>query len=173
MTRRADVDYNTGRYGNGSSRQIGKYGWEAVKRYTMISGLWNVCIKVPDLTRELEFHRAIGNQIVLDETFTVGGEECRIPLVKMGDKYLHLAEKLVYEEHLEKPLPYGLAHIVYLSSQFDADLACCLKAGATQICEPLEVSAGFGERKVAFLRSPNGWLFEIAKIYRHGVPEVA
>jgi hypothetical protein len=41
-----------------------------------------------------------------------------------------------------------------------------------QIREPAEVSAGFGERKVAFLRSPSGWIFEIAKIYCHRVPEV-
>jgi len=138
----------------------------------MLTGIWNVGIKVPDLDRELEFHRALGNEIVLDETFAVDGEDYRIPLVKMGDKYLHLGEKMVYEAHLEKPLSYGPAHIVYLTNDFDTDLARSVAAGATPIREPVEVSAGFGERKVAFLQAPNGWLFEIAKIHRHGVPEV-
>jgi hypothetical protein len=34
------------------------------------------------------------------------------------------------------------------------------------------VSAQFGERRVAFLRAPGGWIFEIIQIYRNLVPEV-
>ena len=138
----------------------------------MLQGLWTIGIKVPDLERELSFHEAAGNQIVLDETLTIDGSEYRIPLVKMGDKYLHLAETMVYERALGVTLPYGPTHLVYVSDDFDADVERCLLAGATQIREPVEVTAGFGDRKVAFFRSPSGWIFEVAKIYRHRVPEV-
>ena len=70
-------------------------------------------------------------------------------------------------------LPYGPTHLVYLSDAFEEDVTRMLAAGATAIREPAEVSAGFGERKVAFFRSPSGWIFEVAKIFRHGVPEVS
>lgn len=138
----------------------------------MLTGLWTIGIKVPDLEKELAFHRAVGNQIVLDETLTIDGIDYRIPLVKMGDKYLHLADKMVYEREPGIELPYGPTHLVYLSDEFDGDVQRFTDAGAATIHEPVEVSAGFGDRKVAFFRSPSGWIFEVAKIYRHGVPEV-
>jgi hypothetical protein len=138
----------------------------------MLKGLWTIGIKVPDLERELAFHRAIGDENVLDETLHIDGADYRIPLVRMGDKYLHLAERMVYETQLGIELPFGPTHLVYVSDDFDADVACAMRAGAAAIREPAEVSAQFGERRVAFLRSPSGWIFEIAKIYRHGVPDV-
>ena len=134
--------------------------------------LWNVGIKVPDLERELQFHRAVGNEIVLDETLTVDGIDYRIPLVKMGDKYLHLAERMVYENQLGIDLPYGPVHLVYLTDDFTGDVAKVTAAGAVAIHDPEEITAGFGHRRVAFFRSPSGWIFEIALIYRHDVPEV-
>ena len=138
----------------------------------MLQGLWTIGVKVPDLERELEFHRAIGNELVLDETLSIDGIDYRIPLIKMGDKYMHLAEKMVYETELGIELPYGPTHLVYISDDFEADVDKFQSAGATPIREQAEVSAGFGDRKVAFFRSPSGWIFEVAKIYRHGVPEV-
>jgi len=137
-----------------------------------LKGLWTIGIKVKDLERELDFHRAIGNEIVLDEELVVAGHAYRIPLVKMGDKYLHLAEKMVYENELDEPLRYGMAHLVYLTDDFDADVKRFEDAGCLHVFEPTEVTAGFGERKVAFFRTPNGWICEVAKIHRHGVPEV-
>jgi hypothetical protein len=138
----------------------------------MLHGLWTIGIKVPDLEEELAFHRAIGNEVVLDEKLSIDGQSYRIPLVRMGDKYLHLAEKMVYETQLGVELPYGPTHLVYISDSFDEDVARILAAGATAIRDPAEVSAGFGDRRVAFFRSPSGWIFEVAKIYRHGVPKV-
>lgn len=138
----------------------------------MLQGLWTIGIKVPSLEAELAFHRAVGNQIVLDETLTIDGKLYRVPLVKMGDKYLHLAEKMVYEDQLGIELPYGPTHLVYVSDAFEVDVEKLLAAGATAIREPVEVSAGFGDRRVAFFRAPSGWIFEVAQIYRHRVPEV-
>ena len=138
----------------------------------MLTGLWTIGIKVPDLERELEFHRQIGNEIVLDETLELDGEFFRVPLVKMGDKYLHLAEKMVYEDWLGKTLPYGMTHLVYMSSSLAQDVAKAITAGAVMMRDIADVSAGFGERRVAFLTSPSGWIFEIIEIKKNLVPEV-
>lgn len=138
----------------------------------MFTGLWTVGIKVPSLERELEFHRQMGNEIVLDETLELDGESFRLPLIKMGDKYIHVAEKMAYESLLDEPLSYGIAHLVYISNRFDEDLAKAIDSGAIAVREPADVKAQFGERRVAFLRAPSGWIFEIIEIKRNLVPEV-
>ncbi|MCZ6676404.1 MAG: hypothetical protein O7E52_04055 [Candidatus Poribacteria bacterium] len=138
----------------------------------VLTGLWTIGIKVPDLEQELAFHRQMGNEIVLDETLEFDGESFRIPLVKMGDKYLHLAEKMVYERLLDEALPFGVTHLVYISNRFEDDVAKAIASGAVAIREVAEVSAGFGERKVAFMRAPGGWIFEVIQIKRNLVPEV-
>lgn len=138
----------------------------------MLTGLWTIGIKVPSLERELAFHRQMGNEIVLDETLEFDGERFRLPLVKMGDKYLHLAEKMVYENLLGESLPFGMTHLVYISNSFDADVAKSVESGAVAVREVAEVKAGFGERRVGFFRAPSGWIFEIIEIKRNLVPEV-
>jgi catechol 2,3-dioxygenase-like lactoylglutathione lyase family enzyme len=138
----------------------------------MLTGLWTIGIKVPDLERELAFHRSLGNSIVLDETLELEGERYRIPLVRMGDKYVHLAEKMVYERLLGQALPFGIAHVVYRSDSFDEDVKRALASDANLIGDVTTVSAGFGERRVAFFRAPSGWIFEIIEILKNLVPEV-
>jgi hypothetical protein len=90
----------------------------------------------------------------------------------MGDKYLHLAEKMVYERMLEKSLPYGITHLVYRSDNFDTDLKSALEAGAEALGDVAIVEAGFGKRRVAFLRAPSGYIFEIIEVLVNLVPEV-
>ena len=138
----------------------------------MLTGLWTIGIKVPNLEKELAFQRQMGNEIVADETLEFDGESFRLPLVKMGDKYLHLAEKMVYERLLDEPLPFGMTHLVYISNSFDEDVAKAIANGAVSLCDVADVSAGFGERRVAFMRAPSGWIFEIIEIKRNLVPEV-
>ena len=58
----------------------------------MLTGIWTIGVKVPNLEREIEFHQQFGNELILDETIEFEGESYRIPLIKMGDKYIHLAE---------------------------------------------------------------------------------
>lgn len=138
----------------------------------MLTGLWTIGVKVPDLEKELEFHRQMGNEIVLDETLELDGESFRIPLVKMGDKYLHLAEKMVYEDLLGKELAYGPTHLVYMTDDFEADIAKALASGATAVRDSADVSAGFGDRRVGFFLAPSGWIFEIIDITVNRVPAV-
>lgn len=138
----------------------------------MLTGLWTIGVKVSDLERELAFHRAMGNEIVLDETVEFEGQLYRIPLVKMGDKYLHLTEQLVYERRLGESRPVGSTHMVYISDDFDNDVAKTLSSGAVELAPVSQVSAGFGERRIAFFRAPGGWIFEIIQVIRNLVPEV-
>ena len=138
----------------------------------MLTRLWTIGIKVPDLERELAFQQQMGNQVVLDETLEVQGEQFRLPLLRAGDKYLHIAEKMVYENLLDMPLPYGIAHLVYRTDNFDADLRAALDAGALPLRDVAVISAGFGKRRVAFFRAPSGYIFEIIEILVNLVPEV-
>jgi catechol 2,3-dioxygenase-like lactoylglutathione lyase family enzyme len=138
----------------------------------MIEGLWTVGIKVKDLEAELAFHRAIGNEVLLDETLEFDGVSYRIPLIRMGDKYLHIAERMVYERLLEEPLPYGIVHLVYRSGDFDEDVKKALAAGAVALDEISVISAGFGKRRVAFMRAPGGWIVEFIEVIENLVAEV-
>ena len=138
----------------------------------MLTGLWTIGIKVRDLEKELEFHRQLGNEVVLDETVEFAGQSFRLPLVKMGDKYVHLAERMVYEQLLDQPLPIGIAHAVYISNDFDRDVDTALASGALLLTDIVTVSARFGERRVAFMRAPGGWIVEFIEIIRNLVPEV-
>lgn len=138
----------------------------------MLTGLWTIGIKVKDLEKELSFHNQMGNEIVLDEVLDSDGESYRLPLIKMGDKYIHIAEKMLYERMLGESLPFGITHLVYISDNFEQDVAKAIEAGSTALQETSIIKAGFGQRKVAFLRAPNGWIFEIIEITENLVPEV-
>lgn len=138
----------------------------------MLTRIWAIGLKVANLEQELEFHRQIGNEIILDERIEMDGKSFRLPLIKMGDKYIHLMEEAIYERKLGDSLPYGICHLVYLTSSFDEDVAKALSAGAKQIGETGFLKAGFGERKLAIFMAPGGWNFEIVEIIRNLVPEV-
>jgi hypothetical protein len=44
------------------------------------------------------------------------------------------------------------------------DVAKAVAAGGRQLIEPVQIKAGFGERKLTFIRAPGGWNFEIFKM---------
>ena len=138
----------------------------------MLKGIWTVGVKVPDIERELEYHRGLGNEVVLDEELELDGEFFRVPLIKVGDKYMHIAEKMVYEAYLDKELPCGITHLVYITTDFDTDRKRAVEAGAVEFHEPAEASAGFGQRRIAFLRTPSGYIVEYIDIIKNLVPEV-
>jgi hypothetical protein len=143
---------------------------EAIK---VTAKLWNVAAKVRDLDAEVEFICALGGALVLDETLEIEGQSIRVVLMKWADKYLHLFGKAVYESRLGVELPYGLCHVVMEVSDFDLQRSRALRAGATEVMPQQFVSAGFGTRDVAFLRSPGGILFELIRVHEHGVPELS
>jgi catechol 2,3-dioxygenase-like lactoylglutathione lyase family enzyme len=132
--------------------------------------IWTLGVKVPHLDREIEFVRALGGELVLDDVIPFAGREHRIPLVRLGDKYVHLAEQMVYEQWLENPLANGLCHVVFEVENLDEMRSRARAAGAEEIIPAAHVSAGFGAREVAFLRSPGGMLFELVRILDAKVP---
>lgn len=138
----------------------------------MLTRLWTIGVKVADLEQELAFHRQTGQDVVLDETVTVNDRDFRIVLLRMGDKYLHVFEEAVYEDQLPAPLPLGPCHIVYISEDFDSDVADITAAGAQSLMPVTTIEAEFGRRRVAFFRSPGGMIFEIIKVLENRVPEV-
>ena len=139
----------------------------------MLTGLWCIGVKVSNLERELAFHRQMGNEIVLDESFEYEGKMFRVPLVRMGDKYLSLTEELIYERTLGETRPVGSTHMVYMSNTFEEDVAKALAGGAVPLGEAgTTITGGFGQRRVAFMRAPGGWIFEIIQVITNLVPEV-
>jgi catechol 2,3-dioxygenase-like lactoylglutathione lyase family enzyme len=132
--------------------------------------IWTLGAKVPDLGREIAFVQGMGGRLVLDDVIPFGGEEFRVPLLRLGDKYLHIAERMVYEERLRRPLGHGLCHVVFEVEDLGAMRECALAAGASEVAPVTRVTAGFGTRDVAFLRSPGGILFELIRIIENAVP---
>ena len=106
------------------------------------------------------------------EVRSLDSTEFRVPLLRLGDKYLHIAEEMVYERRLAEPLPSGLCHVVFQVDELVRARDAALAAGATEIAPVSRVSAGFGTRDVAFLRSPGGILFELINVVESAVPEL-
>jgi len=138
----------------------------------MLMRLWTIGVKVTDLDRELVFHRQVGHDIILDEAVTVNERAFRIVLMRMGDKYLHLFEEAVYEDQLAEPLAPGPCLIVYISEDFEQDIVDLQSAGAQLLFPLTTIKAGFGQRRVAFFRSPGGMIFEVIRVLENLVPEV-
>jgi catechol 2,3-dioxygenase-like lactoylglutathione lyase family enzyme len=132
--------------------------------------IWTLGAKVDDLDAEIAFVRELGGELVLDDVIPFGGEEFRVPLLRFGDRYLHIASRMVYEGALGDSLPSGLVHVVFEVDDLDLMRRRALDAGATEVTPPARVEAGFGVRDVAFLRSPGGILFELIQIIEHRVP---
>jgi catechol 2,3-dioxygenase-like lactoylglutathione lyase family enzyme len=135
--------------------------------------IWTLGAKVSDLDAEIAFVERLGGELVLDDRIPFGGRDFRVPLLRLGDKYLHLAEEMVYEAALPEPLADGLCHVVFEVEDVEAARAAALAAGATEVTPRTRVTAGFGTREVAFLRSPGGLLFELIEIVENAVPELA
>jgi Glyoxalase-like domain len=135
--------------------------------------LWNLGMKCPNLQEEIEFNRKMGHEIVVErETVQIGGEPQDQALVRVGDKYLVLAEKWGLEKSLHQELPYGATHMSYSVDDVDAAIKTALDAGATLLHGPDEIEGGFGRRRVACFRSPGGLVFCLFQVIENRVPEV-
>lgn len=134
--------------------------------------VWNVGVKVGDLEDELERCRRIGVPEVLREVATIAGQEYDLALLRIGDKYVIMAEEFPYEASLDQPLEPGCTHVVYSVEDFEHEVERAVAAGAQMIGETVESETGFGRRKVAVLRSPGGMIFEYIDIISNLVPEV-
>jgi hypothetical protein len=134
--------------------------------------LWAMGAKVDNVDREVAFLTSIGGRLVLDEVLPFAGRGFRIPLLRFGDKYLHVGEEMVYEDKLPDPLRAGFCHVVMKVGDLEPARKVALENGATEVVPVAHVDAQFGVREVAFLRSPGGLLIELAEMSEQRVPEV-
>ena len=134
--------------------------------------MWNNGAKVQDIDREIAFFEALGGTVILDEMFDWEGEQIRVPLLRVADKYLHIMKRMVYEDHLDEPLADGLQHIVYEVDSLSNYRERALRGGATETMPSKYVEAGFGKRDVGFFQSPGGIRFELIEVHESTVPEL-
>ena len=70
-----------------------------------------------------------------------------------------LFETVVFEDLVAGGVRPGLTHAVYEVDDLDAEYARIRALGAEVLIEPAEVTAAFGRRRLAFFRSPSGFIF--------------
>ena len=130
----------------------------------MDATLWNFGIKVDDVRAEAEFYTALGGRLLLHEFLPVAGGEAEYALVEFGGTRLFLTAKPIFEDRLASPPPPGLTHAVFEVADVDGEVERLVALGAEVLIAPLDISAGFGSRRIAFLRSPGGMVFEVMRI---------
>jgi hypothetical protein len=92
------------------------------------------------------------------------GEERECAILVLGGVRMLLFEAVVFENLVSGGVWPGLTHAVYEVDELDAEYACIRALGAEVHVEPTEVSAAFGERRLAFFRSPSGFVFEVVQV---------
>jgi catechol 2,3-dioxygenase-like lactoylglutathione lyase family enzyme len=134
--------------------------------------LWALGAKVDDVDREVAFITSLGGRLILDEVLPFGDKGYRLPLLRFGDKYIHIGEAMLYEERLPEPLRTGFCHVVMRVDELGPAREAALENGAREVVPVAHIDAQFGVREVAFLRSPGGLLIELAEMSEQRVPEV-
>lgn len=134
--------------------------------------MWNTAARIQDLDREIAFFERIGGSLILDEEFNWDYQTIRVALLRVGDKYMHIMSRMVYEGQLDRPLADGLQHVVYEVEDLESSRRLVLEAGAAETMSARHVEAGFGKRDVGFFESPGGIRFELIEIEENGVPEL-
>jgi catechol 2,3-dioxygenase-like lactoylglutathione lyase family enzyme len=130
----------------------------------VIKELWNVGLKVNDLDGEVAFLREVGATLVLRERASMVGEEREYAIIVLGGVRMLLFETVVFENLVSGGVRPGLTHAVYEVDDLDAEYTRIRSLGAEVLIEPTEVLAAFGRRRLAFFRSPSGFVFEVMQV---------
>lgn len=123
--------------------------------------VWNLGMKVRDLDAELDYLRACGARDVQKSTITTEGVERSLGMAFLGNQRVLLFPETIYEDDLPEPLHYGLTHAVYEVEDVTSRLAEMATKGVTPFWGPIDAPTPFGKRRMAFFRSPSGFIFEI------------
>lgn len=137
----------------------------------MIQNLWNIGLKVKDLDREVRFLEAVGARLLLREKLPVG-DGLEYAILTLAGTRLLLFPTVIFEDKIEGGVTPGLTHAVYRVDDLDQEYERIKGLGAQVLIEPLSVSAGFGSRRLAFFRSPDGFVFEVMQIIEDRLPEL-
>jgi catechol 2,3-dioxygenase-like lactoylglutathione lyase family enzyme len=130
----------------------------------MIDSLWNIGLKVDDLDREIAFLERVGATSLLRERLAFGGGELDYAVLTLGGVRLLLFPTVVFEDQIAGGVRPGLTHAVFEVDDLEAEYERIRALGAEVLIEPTFVSAGFGSRRLAFFRSPGGFVFEIMQV---------
>ena len=123
-------------------------------------GPWNLGVKVKDLAAELAFLEACGATQVQQGTMPSPDGGRPFGMCFLGPQRFLLFPQVIYEPALAEPLKYGLAHAVYEVDDLDAVIAPLAKAGVAPFWGPTDIVTAFDKRRIAFFRSPSGFIFE-------------
>ena len=131
----------------------------------MEASLWNIGVKIDDLAREVDFFEALGGKVLVRETRSKSdGEAYEVALLEFGKTRLSLMPKPLFEDALSHPLIAGLTHAVFEVDNLEEAYEQITGLGAETLCEPRQICVGLGTRRIAFFRSPNGFVFEVMQI---------
>src|SRR5918997_1019858 len=126
--------------------------------------LWNIGVKVADVAAEADFYVALGGRLLLHEFLPTPAGEVEYALLEFGGTRLFLTPKPIFEDRLAAPSPVGLTHAVFEVADVDREVERLEALGTELLIPPLDISAGFGSRRIAFFPSPGGLVFEVMQI---------
>jgi predicted enzyme related to lactoylglutathione lyase len=107
---------------------------------------------------------ALGGKLLIREHLATPDGEVGYALLEFGGTRLFLTPKTIFEDRLPFALQHGLTHAVFEVAELEPEVER-LKALGTEVLIPaMEISAGFGTRRIAFFRSPGGVVFEVMQI---------
>ena len=130
----------------------------------MARGLWNIGVKVADVAAEIDFFLSIGGRLMVHERLQTPDGEAEYALVAFGGARLFLTSKPIFEDKLDQPPQDGLTHAVFEVDDLQPEIDRLAAVGTEVLIAPVDISAGFGKRRIAFFRSPGGLVFEMMEI---------
>lgn len=134
----------------------------------MDGNLWNIGMKAPDMDAEEAFWKQLGGRTRVREVISVdrpeGKADLEYSIMEICDNRLFMSADTVFEDLVPHKLQPGITHAVFAVKDFEAEYRKLTAMGAEVIIQPVTVSAGFGTRRLAFFRSPNGLIFEVMQI---------
>lgn len=126
----------------------------------MDSKLWNIGVKAEDLDREISFWEQLGARLLVREALG----DAEYALLAFGGTRLFLTPKPLFEDRLDYPLTSGLTHAVFEVDDLEQEYQRIVALDTQVLVEPTQLTAGFGSRRIALFRSPNGLIFEVMQI---------
>ena len=130
----------------------------------MEASLWNIGVKAEELGQEISFWESMGARLLVREKLAGPDGDAEYALLEFGGTRLFLTPKPLFEDRLNYPLTSGLTHAVFEVDDLERAYQRIVALGAQVLVEPTELSAGFGSRRIALFRSPNGLIFEVMQI---------
>ena len=130
----------------------------------MFRELWNIGVKVKDLEREIDFLSRVGAAVVLRETLALAGQTTEYAILSLAGVRILLFPSVLFEGRVGEEVRPGLTHAVYQVDDVDAEFERIKDLGGEVLVEPMYASGGFGTRRLAFFRSPGGFVFEVMQV---------